>query len=735
MTKRPPIIVGLLFMLTALWLIFTPNKPIRHFLARLENIGYDLQLRAHTITAKPLPPESPVVIVDIDDKSIHAEGRWPWSRATLAKLIQKMKDQGAVVIAFDIFFPEPQENIADEVAKVLNEHNLLNNPVKSMLYNNAALFDDDDKFITSMKDVQVVLSYTFLPRPETHNLLPLPLLQIGSGESKRLDLTKAEGYISNIPIIQKAASASGFINIFPDDDGIVRRVPLLMEYKDGIYPSLALQAVLSFLGTSKVELVAPGYLNEQRLEGVRLGNYIIPTDESGNVYIPFIGRSYSFPYFSAVDILQDRIPKDSLLGKIVFVGTSATGLGDLQPASVQNPFPGVEIQASVSNGILLKQFSYKPAWTLGADAILTFILGILAAMIFPYLGPRILALILLFFPILILYVNGYIWRQTGLILSFLTPMIMVLLIAIFNLLYGYVFETRRREQLKKMFGQYVPEKHINEMLRSKDTFSLHGESKDMTVMFADIRNFTTIAEGMAATDIVDMLNTYFTPMTEIIHQSFGTVDKYIGDLIMAFWGAPLNDNSHATHAIQAALNMQAKLAQLRGMPSNNQWPEIIMGIGINSGKMNVGDMGSQFRRNYTVLGDAVNLASRIESLTKFYNVHILITENTQKDQPGFVFRKIDRVQVKGRAEGIDLYEVICRQDALTSEQAEELHEYHTALNYYQNRQFKEAHVLFENLTKRSPHIKIYGIYLTRTQEFIETPPPDSWDGIFTHAHK
>ena len=212
-----------------------------------------------------------------------------------------------------------------------------------------------------------------------------------------LGIANAQGYITNIQPIEASAKSTGFINIFPDEDGIVRRAPLVMEYKNGVYPSLALQAVLTYLGENHVELITPGYLSQQRLEGVKFGSYTIPTDQRGLVYIPFVGKSYSFPHFSAVDILKDRIPKDTLLGKIVFVGTSATGLGDLQPSSVQNPFPGVEIQATIANGILLKQFSYKPAWTVGLDASITVLFGLIAAFLFPYLGPRFLALIIISF--------------------------------------------------------------------------------------------------------------------------------------------------------------------------------------------------------------------------------------------------------------------------------------------------------------------------------------------------
>lgn len=733
MNKRTPIVLSLLLVLVALWLLVTPNKPVRHFLDRLENLGYDFQLRAKVLTHHKTP-ESPVAIIDIDDKSIKEGGRWPWPRSKMAQLVNKLHDQGVAVVAFDIFFSEAQPNLIETLIDTLAQHNALNSSLKSMLQGNLALFDEDRIFAESLSAHPVVLAYSFLPRDEAQNELPAPLLQLSTEQQKDLAILKEPGYIGNLSALQRAAKVGGFINIFPDEDGIVRRAPLVMRHHDGVYPALSLQAVLSFLGV-EASLVTPYYDDKMQLEGVSIGNYVIPVDAKGFALIPFIGRSYTFPYYSAIDVLNNQIPKDTLLGKIVFIGTSATGLGDLQPTSVQNPFPGVEIQASLVEGMVMHTFSHKPAWTQGANLTLTLLFGVIAAFLFPYLGPRLLALIIIIFPVGVLYLNSVVWEETGLILSLLMPVLLVLASAVFNILYGYVFETRRREQLKEMFGQYVPEKHINEMLKSKDKFNLHGEDKDMSVMFADIRNFTTISEGMSATDLVDMLNTYFTPMTEIIHKYVGTVDKYIGDLIMAFWGAPLNDRKHAYHAMRAALHMQAELTVLRQLQTTKKWPEIVMGIGINSGRMSVGDMGSRFRRNYTVLGDAVNLASRVESLTKYYGVYIIVTENTQHDQPKLVFRKLDQVQVKGKKTGIAIYELIGLRAETSPDLMAELDAYHQALNLYYARHWDKAHEAFTQLQQQHGDKKIYSIYLARTQEYQSSPPPSDWDGTYIHTAK
>ena len=607
MRKRLPIFIGILFVCLAVWSLITPNNFMRMLLERLDHIGYDVQLRTRVLTGQPVAL-SPVAIIDIDDKSLKAEGRWPWPRSLLARLVTELQNQGASVIAFDILFSEEQKNIAKSVLTTLKKNNLATDTLSTELTNASSLFDEDASFAKSLSAGSSVLALGFLPHVQTQNRLPPPLLFLSPEESNALEIFNTKGYISNILSLQEAAKVGGFINIFSDNDGIIRRAPLLLKYKDGLYPALSLQAVLTFLG-EQAELITPSYGNTIKLEGIRHGNVVIPTDEKGQVIIPFIGRSYTFPFYSATDVLHGNVPKEALEGKILFVGTSATGLGDLNATAIQNPFPGVEIQATLANGILLNNFSHNPVWTLSTNIVITMLSGLLAAFIFPYLGPRTLGSMVVLLPPALLFTNNWIWIKTGLILSFLVPVILILVIAIFNILYGYLFESRRREQLKEMFGQYVPEKHIDEMLRASGSYGLHGEDRNMSVLFADIRSFTTISEGMLASELVDMLNTFFTPMTEIIFKHQGTIDKYVGDMIMAFWGAPLKDNHHARHAIESALEMQAKVKELESVITSHQWP-LIGGIGINSGKMSVGDMGSRFRRNYTVLGIKLILVPR-----------------------------------------------------------------------------------------------------------------------------
>ncbi len=733
MSKRIPFILGFILLAIAIWLQVTHIESVGRFITRLRNLAYDMQLHTKLFSEKQNISSS-IAIVDIDDKSLKLEGRWPWPRAKIADLVNHLQQYGAVVIAFDVIFPENQANIAHSVLEKLNEEKLTTPKIASSITKVIPYFDDDKKLAENLKNVDSVLGISFLPRHEESGILGAPVMTLTSSQEKELDFIDAPGMIGNIPVLQEVAKGAGFINVFPDEDGIIRRAPILIRYQNKLYPSLALEAVRLFL-LSNIHLVMGDYGHEMRVEAVKLGDDVIPTDAKAEVIIPFRGKSFTFPYYSASDVLHSNVPQSGLRGKIIFIGSSATGQGDLRATAIQNVFPGVEIQATIADGILTNNFSYTPAWALGAEMFLTILFGVIFIFLFPYLGPRLLATFIIGIPIILIFFNHLLWNKTGLIISILIPMLFSVTLAIINIVYGHLFETRKREQLKEMFGQYVPATHIDKMLSNPDEYTLYGEDREMTVLFSDIRNFTTISEPLAAAQLKDLLNAFFTPMTEIIFNHRGTIDKYVGDLLMAFWGAPLFDKNHAAHAISAALDMQIAVEKLKPVFKEKEWAEIEIGIGINSGIMSVGDMGSKFRRNYTVLGDAVNLASRIEALTKFYGVKLVVTENTQANQPNFIFRKVDRVRVKGKKNGIEIYEVLGRKKELTPELAKELELYHTALQHYFNQEWEKAHIILSELHKARPAVTLYSLYLYRIEEFEKNPPPKDWDGIYTHASK
>jgi adenylate cyclase len=732
MNKRIPIIIGIFLIMISVWMQITTVDYVRLLIVRLDNLAYDMQLRTKLFTHKTRASYD-VIIIDVDDKSLLQEGRWPWPRGVIGKLLDRLQEEGVVVVAMDMMFPEKEIDVTTIISDELQKRNLQTPALSALLDTIAPDLNNDSLLAASFQGKDSVLGMTFLPHDEITGLLPPPALRLTSAELG-ISLITGLGYISNIPQLQTAAKNAGFINVYADPDGIIRRVPVVMRYKDYVYPSLAFQAVSLYL-LSKPSLVTASYANTEQLEAVQLGDHVVPTDSYGQVLVPFIGKSYTFPYYSAADILNKKTPPNALAGKIAFLGTSATGLGDLRATAIQGVYPGVEIQASIAQGILDNSFSYRPAWAIGAEIFLAVVLGIIFAIIFPFCGPRSTALLTLIVPVLLIFLNNWLWLKTGLILFVLIPILLIIILALLNMIYGYVFETRKRERIKSMFGQYVPEEHIDEMLKTSGTFSLHGEDREMTVLFADIRNFTSISEPMTASELKDMLNQFFTPMTEIIFKHHGTIDKYIGDLIMAFWGAPLKDKRHAQHAIAAALEMQKAALALKPAFDKRGWPEIKIGVGLNSGLMSVGDMGSTFRRNYTVLGDSVNLASRVEGLTKFYGVNTIVTENTCKNQTRFLFRRLDQVRVKGKKLGITIVEVVSTMATASPALISEMKQSDAALEKYLQQHWDVAEQQFQDLHTRSPETKIYKIYLERISEFKKNPPPADWDGIYAHASK
>lgn len=732
MNKSIPVILGYLLLFFAAWIQTTSIPFVHSIVSRFENIAYDIQLRTKLYTIEG-PLVTSISIVDIDDKSLRREGRWPWPRSKFVELIKKLKESGVVVIAFDMIFPDQELNIANLVLQELKKKNILTPTFESTLKKISIDLDNDVQFAKELLQTEAVLGFSFVPRPGIEGSPPKPILTLTTNAEKQLGFITAQGIIGNTPVIATAAHNTGFINVLPDDDAVIRRVPLLIRYQNDLYPSLALEAVRLYLLTN-IKLVTAYYANSLRIEGVKIGAHVIPTDEKSQVAIPFRGSRYTFPYLSATDVLHGHVRAKYLQGKIVFIGSSATGVGDLNATAIENSFPGIEIQATIADSILKNNFYHKPAWALGVETLLTLTLGLMMILTFPRLGPRTLSFLIIIIPPILIFANNFFWEKTGFVISVFIPIFFTVILAIINIAYGYLSEMLRREHLKKIFDQYVPSTHIDEMLKTNDDFGLHGEDREMTVLFADIRNFTTISEPMTASQLKEMLNNFLTPMTELIFKHRGTVDKYVGDMIIAFWGAPLKDAQHARHAIETALDMQHALTKVNQDFAKQHLPKIHLGIGLNTGVMSVGDMGSLFRRSYTVLGDAVNLGSRIEELTKYYGVKIIVTESTHQHQKKFIFRKLDRVQVKGKHTHITIYEVICRKKELMAELQTELNTHHEALEYYFQQEWALAKNLFEQLNQHYPN-KLYELYLSRIESFIKTPPGQDWDGVFIYEEK
>jgi adenylate cyclase len=419
----------------------------------------------------------------------------------------------------------------------------------------------------------------------------------------------------------------------------------------------------------------------------------------------------------------------------VLVGATAPGLLDIRSTPFGSVYPGVEIHANVIGGILDQNFRWQPAYTIALEMISILVFGLMSALILPLLSPiRATVQRLLIFLTSIL-LNWYLWNEQMHVLPMAATMTTIWGVYVLNMFFGYFFETRMQHHMSELFGQYVPPDLVKEMARDPENYSLASKRRELSVLFSDIRDFTSISEGLTPAQLSDMLNDYLTPMTQIIYDRQGTIDKYIGDAVMAFWGAPVEDPDHASKAIDTGLAMLKALEELNESFRPKGYPDISIGVGINSGEVSVGNMGSRFRRAYTVLGDAVNLASRLEGLTKGYGVGLIVGEGTRDQAPGFRYMEVDRVRVKGKNEPVTIYQPIARSEVMDNETEERVAAFEQVLEFYRQQRWDEAEKALLALWNRQHGSKLYTLYLERIRTYRENPPGEDWDGVFTYTTK
>ncbi|NNE38179.1 MAG: adenylate/guanylate cyclase domain-containing protein, partial [Gammaproteobacteria bacterium] len=536
------------------------------------------------------------------------------------------------------------------------------------------------------------------------------------------------------------AIATGHTSRGLDADGIVRKVPMLMEFEGKYFEALSLAIARYMLIADEIEPIysttdnaADSVISE--IESLKIGDHIMPVDVNLQVLIPYRGKGQNYRYISAVDIMQQRIPVEDLAGKIVLVGTSAKGLSDLRPTPVNPEFPGVEIHANLLSGIFDQNLKHSPVELWWIEYLQLMIIGVLLSLLLPHLSPVISILTTIVVLISTTSLNMYFWQNLNLQLPLASILSLTLLLFLMNIIYGFVIERRGKRQLSSLFGQYLPPELVSEMSEDPESYIQGAQTREMSVLFSDIRSFTTISESLSASELSELMNLYLTPMTTIIHGTRGTIDKYIGDAVMAFWGAPLKDEDHARHAIKGGLAMLERLKGVQEIFLERGWPEIKIGIGINSGAMSVGDMGSEFRMAYTVLGDAVNLASRLEGLTKTYGVEIIVGEATKAAVPEYVYRELDLVRVKGKDQPVGIFEPIALYDEISPEEDEELLRYHECLKFFRQQEWDTAESILKELNSKYMERLLYTLYLDRITSYRVESPGDDWDGVFTHKTK
>ncbi len=711
-----------------------------------------IDLRFHARGA--LPPNPDVVLAVIDEKSLAREGKWVWPRSKIARLTRKLSDAGARVIAFDIGFLEPDETDRDVMGVIQRIRDRIRTlgPAGDALTPFLAELErsaDNDRLLAEAvggADAEIVLGYFF------------GMDGYGSSEGKEADDGSAgdriddsrygmERYTSlaarntplitaavphpNIPIIAEAAFWSGYFNIFPDADGAARRAAAVIRYNDALYAPLALKAVSAFLNAPLSVRVA-----EYGVDAVFIGDRRIPVDELGQMVVNFRGPERTFPHISATDILNDRVDPSALRDKMVLVGATAAGIYDLRVTPFGTVFPGLEVHANIADNALAGDPLRQPAWLIVLDILAMLLFGLVLGAALPRLeaiGGLILAIVLLSGYLL---VGQYLFVHDGIILNLVYPVTVLLLVYTGITIHRYLTASRQKKFIRDAFSTYLAPSVVRQLIEHPDRLVLGGEERVITAFFSDVEGFTGISERLSPTELVELLNEFLTEMTDIVLRHEGTVDKFEGDAIIAIFGAPYPLEHQARSACAAAIEMQQRLATLREQWIEKNRPIVKMRIGMQTGPAVVGNMGSNNRMDYTMMGDTVNTAARIESINKLYRTYALIGQRTRQEAgEGVVCREVDDIRLLGRMAPVTIYELIGRQGGVDDRILRAVDAYAQGLAAYRGREWAAAMSFFQQTLALCPADGPAQTLLARCDRFMAAPPPDNWDGAFTMTTK
>ena len=705
---------------------------------RLDAMLGDMRMR---VEAPQL--DTRIVIVDIDEKSLNQIGRFPWGRDVQARLVSQLTGHyGVAAVGFDISFPEADTSSGYGVLADLARGELAGVPgLRSQLERLKPQMDYDALFAEAMRGQPVVLGYSVSDR-QKKGVLPKPAFTVADLNGRTVTAFTAPGYEANLAQLQQAAHGAGIFTALTDSDGVLRSSTLLQRIGDGYYPSLSLATASVYL---KARAIAPVFgqsadeLSEAEREHGGLdhiavftprGRLDIPVGEALTTTIQFRGKGGTdggaFRYVSAADVLMGAVPTEVLHGAIVLVGTTAAGLNDIRATPVNAEFPGVEVHANLIKSILDGHFKSRPDYALAIEFGQVVLVGLLLGCALALATPA--AAVLLAGGALAgaLGLNWWLYHHFDAVLDVAVLLLLIAALFVANLAWGYFFEVRKGRALVSRFGQYVAPELVAQMADNPDRYSMDGESRELTVLFADVRGFTAISEQMTPQELREYINLYLTAMSEDIRDSHGgTLDKYIGDAVMAFWGAPVAFADHASRAVASALLMQKSAARLNTEFQARGWPALQIGIGLNSGLMHVGDMGSRIRRAYTVMGDAVNLGARLEGITKVYGVGIAVSEFTRAQAPQFAYRELDRVRVKGKTEPVAIYEprgLLSEADAV---EMALLARWSRLLELLRTRDWDGTGAILLEL----PDDGLRRLYAERLRQYRIDPPGADWDGV------
>jgi len=679
----------------------------------------------------------PVTIVDIDEKSLARLGQWPWPRTTIADMITDLTNLGAVVIAFDVVFSEPDRLNPDIAARTMRD---LDEVTRSKL---RELPSNDQVLADAIGRSRVVLAEAGTPdaRLESDESLPFtPFATLGKEIDPVLFLDQFAGLLRNVPVIETAAAGRGLINIVPERDGIVRRVPMVLQAQGHTMPSLSLEILRVVTGTPTILLTS----NDAGIKSIRLKGLEIPTDAHGQLWVHFARQdSARSIYVSAADVLDNTAPADRIKGKLVLIGTSAAMLNDIKTTPVSPAMPGVEIHAQILESALTGGFESQPNYGLTLEFFAAVLAGLFVIAFAPNMGPARLVGVGALFATLLIGTSWYAYQYHRLLLDFTYPLMSTTAIYLTLIFSSFVREQAQRRQIRSAFGQYLSPAFVEQLAQSPEKLKLGGEEREMTIMFSDMRGFTSISETYKddPQGLTALMNRFLTPLTNAILARRGTIDKYMGDAVMAFWNAPLDDKEHQINACNAAIDMLEQIDELnkaRAEEAKAGGPTYVplnIGVGLNTGNCVVGNMGSDTRFNYSVFGDSVNLASRLEGQTKEYGFPIIVGSRTAlavKDH--FAILELDFIMVKGKTEPEVIYAIAGREDVALSERFQRLRNLTIEmLACYRNRDWDGALGAIERGRKTDQAHALeylYNLYQARIQAYKQDPPPEDWNGAY-----
>ncbi len=728
-------VLGFVLLAASVFAYNANPYPVEYL--RLKTFDYYQQLKPRPI---PPPEQQPVVIIDLDETSLAEVGQWPWPRKTVARLVQNAMQMGAAQVAFDIVFSEPDRMNPSNIIDALDG---LDEETRNRL---GQIKGGDVLLAETIKKSRVVLGQAgYWEDIETKPTPPVrssvAFLKQGEGVDPKRFLPEFRSLVRNVAEIEPVATGRGIFSLVPEPDGIVRRVPTLFLHKEQFYPSLSVEML-------RVAVNRPTILVKANAAGITemaiTKDLKIPTDRNGRVF-PYFSKTDKSKYIPAKDILSGTADPKRIANRMALVGTSAVGLLDIRAVPTEPVIPGVEVHAQLIESAAHKAYLSRPNYFEVAEMALLLGGGLMLIWLVPFIGAKWTALLFLGTAGGAGYTSWHFFANERLLFDAGYAVISLSLLYMLLTYVGYAKEEAQRRQVRSAFAHYLSPAMVEKLAEDPSHLKLGGEMRNMTMLFCDVRGFTTISEMFDAQGLTKLINRLLTPLTDVILRYQGTVDKYMGDCIMAFWNAPLDDADHGRHAIKAALEMNNTMIALNDKlkaeaeQEKRKYVPLKIGTGINSGDVVVGNMGSDQRFDYSVLGDNVNLASRLEGQCKTYAVDIVVGENTASKAPDLALLEIDQIKVKGKTEAVRIYTALGDEAfAQTPDFAAIKKQHNDLLAAYRGQKWDLARMKIATCKSKMNGLNLgglYELYEERIAEFEKNPPPPDWDGVYVATSK